>query len=286
MKVRSVGICVKPGEPSLAGLVRELEKWLVERGIEVWPDAEAGRFLGERAHLPQELAGRVELVIVLGGDGTLLAVARAVGERDVPILGVNLGTLGYLAETGRDELFPSLAAVLEGRFRVEERMRFEVRALRGEEDLGRFIALNDAVVANTAISRMVHLEARADGAEVTTYRADGLIVATPTGSTAYSLSAGGPLLLPTSEAIVLTPISAHTLTQRPLVLPGTSVVEIRVLDARGGQVRLTVDGQVGRDLVEGDRVCVRRSEHPARLLVPPDRNRFEVMRAKLGWGGR
>jgi NAD+ kinase len=286
MKVRSVGICVKPGEPSLAGLVRELEKWLVERGIEVWPDAEAGRFLGGRAHLPQDLAAHVDLVIVLGGDGTLLAVARALGERDVPILGVNLGTLGYLAETGRDELFPSLAAVLEGRFLVEERMRFEVLAIRGEADLGRFIALNDAVVANTAISRMVHLEARADGAEVTTYRADGLIVATPTGSTAYSLSAGGPLLLPTSEAIVLTPISAHTLTQRPLVLPGTSLVEIVVLDTRGGQVRLTVDGQVGRDLVEGDRVCVRRSAHPARLLVPPDRNRFEVMRAKLGWGGR
>jgi NAD+ kinase len=286
MKVRSVGICVKPGEPSLAGLVRELEKWLVERGIEVWPDAEAGRFLGGRAHLAQDLAARVDLVVVLGGDGTLLSVARALGERDVPILGVNLGTLGYLAETGRDELFPSLAAVLEGRFRVEERMRFEVLASHGEQDLGRFIALNDAVVANTAISRMVHLEARADGAEVTTYRADGLIVATPTGSTAYSLSAGGPLLLPTSEAIVLTPISAHTLTQRPLVLPGSSVVEIVVLDARGGQVRLTVDGQVGRDLVEGDRVCVRRSSHPALLLVPPDRNRFEVMRAKLGWGGR
>jgi NAD+ kinase len=286
MNVQSVGICVKPGEPDLADLVRELEKWLCDRGLAVLPDPEAARWTRADARLRGDLARQVDLIVVLGGDGTLLAVARAVGARDVPILGVNLGTLGFLAETGREELFPSLLAVLDNRFRIEERMRFDVSVVRDDEDLGAYIALNDAVVSNTALSRMVDLRTRVDGAEVGTYHADGLIVATPTGSTAYSLSAGGPLLLPSFEAMLLTPISPHALTQRPLVLPGSSVVELEVQASRGGEVHLTVDGQVGRALEEGDVVTVRRSEQPARLLVPPGRNRFEVMRKKLRWGER
>lgn len=286
MKVQSVGICVKPGEPELADLVRELEKWLRDRGLAVAPDPEAARWTEADARLRGDLAREVELIIVLGGDGTLLAVARAVASRDVPILGVNLGTLGFLAETGREEIFASLEAVLADRFEIEERMRFEVTVNREGDELGRFIALNDAVVSNTALSRMVDLRTRADGTDVATYHADGLIVATPTGSTAYSLSAGGPLLLPTVEAILLTPICPHALTQRPIVLPGHCEVEATVLDSRGGQVHLTVDGQVGRALEEGDVVKVVRAEHPARLFVPPGRNRFEVMRAKLRWGER
>lgn len=286
MEARAVGICVKPGERQLAGLVRELESWLEARGIRALPDPEAGRWTHAESRLRHDLAGEADFVVVLGGDGTLLAVARAIGERDVPILGVNLGTLGYLAETSREDLLPNLASVLADRFRSERRMRFDVRVLRGDEELGRFIALNDAVVSNTALSRMVHLETTADGEAVTTYHADGLIVATPTGSTAYSLSAGGPLMLPMAEAILLTPISPHTLTQRPLVLPPDLVVEVAVQASRGGQVQLTVDGQVGRPLEDGDRVRVQRSPHPARLLAPPGRNRFEAMRTKLGWGGR
>ncbi|HLB25401.1 MAG TPA: NAD(+)/NADH kinase, partial [Nitrospirota bacterium] len=225
-------------------------------------------------------------VVVLGGDGTLLAVARAIGDRDVPILGVNLGTLGFLAEIARGDLFSALEGVLAQRFRIEERMRLDVRVERGGAAASRTLALNDAVVSNTALSRMVHLETRADGAEVTTYHADGLIVATPTGSTAYSLSAGGPLVYPTMQALLLTPISAHTLTQRPLVLPETCEVQVRVREARGGRVHLTVDGQVGRELALGDRVTVRRAEWPTRLLVDPARSHFDVMRAKLRWGER
>jgi len=286
MQVSKVGLCVKPGEPELAQLVRELEKWLVDRGLAVFPDPEAGRWTRADGMLRGDLAREAELVVVLGGDGTLLAVARAIGNRAVPILGVNLGTLGFLAETGREELLPSLDAVLGGDFRVEERMRLDVEVRREGESLGSFLALNDAVVSNTALSRMLHLETRADGSEVTTYHADGLIVATPTGSTAYSLSAGGPLLLPNLEAILVTPISPHTLTQRPLVLPGDSEVELRVVDSRGGQVHLTVDGQVGRALEEDDVVVVRANAQPARFLVPPGRNRFEVMRTKLRWGER
>ena len=286
MDVRSVGICVKLGQRGLAGMVDGLEKWLGERGVEVLPDPEAGRWTNASGISRSELAQRADLVVVLGGDGTLLSVARAVGECDVPILGVNLGTLGFLTETAREDLFPTLEAVLEGHFVIEERMRFDVRVERDGRELGLFTALNDAVISNTALSRMVHLATRADGAEVTTYHADGLIIATPTGSTAYSLSAGGPLLLPTLQAIVVTPISPHTLTQRPLVLPETCVVEVYVEERRGGEVHLTVDGQEGRALDDEDLVTVRRSEHPARLLVPSDRNRFELMRAKLRWGER
>jgi NAD+ kinase len=286
MEIRRAGICVKPEQPQLADMIRALEKWLVERGIEAFPDPESGRWTEAPGLARGELAGRVDLVVVLGGDGTLLAVARAIGARDVPILGVNLGTLGFLAEIARDEIFPTLEAVLAGRFQIEERMRLDVSVDRDGRSLGRYLALNDAVISNTALSRLVHLETRADGAEVTTYRADGLIVATPTGSTAYSLSAGGPLVHPTMQALLLTPISAHTLTHRPLVLPEESEVQVRVSDARGGQVHLTVDGQVGRELVENDLVTVRRAANPARLLVDPARTRFDVLRAKLRWGER
>lgn len=286
MDVRAVGICVKPGERELAELVRELEKWLVDQGLEVLPDAEAGRWTRASGLRRGEIASRADLIVVLGGDGTLLSVTRALSDREAPILSVNLGTLGFLAEFAPEDLFPTLDSVLAGRFRIEKRMRFDVEVERAGEHLGRFTALNDAVIASTALSRMVYLKTYADGSEVTTYHGDGLIVATPTGSTAYSLSAGGPLLLSTADAIVLTPISPHSLTQRPLVLPGSCSVEVRVLDPRGGGVQLTVDGQVGRALEEGDVVRVRRAEHPACLLVPPDRNRFQVMRAKLRWGER
>jgi NAD+ kinase len=286
MKVRSIGVCVKPEQPQLADPVRALTKWASERGIEVVPDPEAGRWTGTQGTARHELAARVELIVVLGGDGTLLAVARASGRNSVPILGVNLGALGFLAEIDLGELFPTLEAVLEDRFRIEPRMRFEVSVERGGREIGRYLALNDAVIARTALSRMIDLETRADGVEVTTYHGDGLIVATPTGSSAYSLSAGGPLLVPSFEALVLTPICPHTLTQRPLVLAPGCEIAISVQDARGGEVHLTVDGQVGCELAERDRVTVRRSEWPAQLLVTKDRNRFQVMRTKLRWGAR
>jgi NAD+ kinase len=233
-----------------------------------------------------ELAGRVDLLIVLGGDGTLLAAARAVGERAVPLLGVNLGTLGFLAETSSDELYGALEQAFAGRLVVAARMRLQVEVERGGQVVARCLALNDAVIGKSALSRMIDLETRADGAFVTTYHSDGLIVATPTGSSAYSLSAGGPILLPEGESIVLTPICPHTLTQRPLVLPDHYRIEILVLDTRGGEVHLTVDGQVGVELEQGDRVIAARSVHPALLLASPHRSPFAVMREKLRWGER
>jgi len=286
MVIRSVGVCLKPNQPHLAGIVKDLQAWLVERGIDVVLGPQAATVTGSSGTLRSELVEKVDLMVVLGGDGTLLAVARAIGHHPVPILGVNLGTLGFLAETSSDELFEALEEVLAGGYLVEARMRLEVEVERDGETIGRFLALNDAVLARTALSRMVDLDVRADGAAVATYHADGLIVSTPTGSSAYSLSAGGPLMLPGVEAIVITPICPHTLAQRPLVLPQGCNVEVQHHDSRDGDVQLTVDGQVGTELSEGDLVRIRRSDHPTHLLVPPGRSRFDVMRAKLRWGER
>jgi NAD+ kinase len=286
MTIRTIGISLKPDQPQLGGLVHELEKWLRDRGIEVLLGEEAAKASGLPGMPRSELVDKVDLMVVLGGDGMLLAVARAIGERAVPVLGVNLGTLGYLAEISLDELFPTLEDVLAGSLRTETRMRLDVQAERDGREIGHYLALNDAVIARTALSRMIDLQTWADDVEVTTYHGDGLILATPTGSSAYSLSAGGPLLLPGIGAIVLTPICPHTLTQRPLVLPKVCQVVISVLDTRGGEVHLTVDGQVGCELQQGDRISVRASERPLQMLVPADRNRFEVMRNKLRWGAR
>ena len=286
VEFRCVGICVKPDQPQVAKRVAELDDWLRARGVEVLLDSQAGGWQGREGLELEELAARADLLVVLGGDGTILSAARAVGERPVPLLGVNLGTLGYLAETSSDELFDALEQAMAGRLVVARRMRIDVSVERGGRVASRNIALNDAVIGKSTLSRMIDLETRADDAYVTTYHADGLIVATPTGSSAYSLSAGGPLLLPDGASIVLTPICPHTLTQRPLVLPDSCRVEVLVRDTRGGEVHLTVDGQVGLQLEQGDRVWVVRSAHPALLLVSPGRSRFEVMREKLRWGER
>jgi NAD+ kinase len=286
VELQAVGICVKRDEPQVAERVATLEEWLHDRGVEVVLDREAARWVGRQGEALEEVAKRVDLLIVLGGDGTLLAAARAIGEREVPVLGVNLGTLGFLAETSSDELFEALEEAFAGRLVVAPRMRLQVEVERGGHVVERYLALNDAVIGKSALSRMIDLETRADGAFVTTYHSDGLIVATPTGSSAYSLSAGGPILLPEGESILLTPICPHTLTQRPLVLPDHYRIEILVLDTRGGDVHLTVDGQVGVELEQGDRVIAARSAHPARLLVSPHRSRFAVMREKLRWGER
>jgi NAD+ kinase len=286
MAIQTIGIALKTDQPRLGSVVRDIAKWLQDRGVELLIGPDASKVSGLSGMPLIELADKVDLMVVLGGDGTLLAVARAIGERAVPVLGVNLGTLGYLAEISLDELFPTLEGVLAGRLQTESRMRLDVHAERDGREIGRYLALNDAVIARTALSRMIDLKTWADDAEVTTYHADGLIAATPTGSSAYSLSAGGPLLLPGISAIVLTPICPHTLTQRPIVLPKMCQVVIEVLDMRGGEVHLTVDGQVGCQLQEGDRINVSASNRPLQMLVSADRNRFEVMRNKLRWGAR
>lgn len=285
MSITRVGVCLKPDQSRAEPLLRSLLTWFAERGIEVLCDDASAQLAGCAAVPREELADSVDLVVAMGGDGTLLSVARAVGTRNVPILGINLGTLGFLTEVGVDEMIPALEQVVAGKVNAESRLRLEVLVTRGGREAARFLALNDAVISKTALSRMIELMVYADDVAVTTYHADGLIVSTPTGSTAYSLSAGGPLLLPGSGVVVLTPICPHSLTQRPVVFPQAAVIDVEV-DTRGAQVVLTVDGQEGLALGEGDRVQIRKSPHPVHIIGSPFRNRYEILRAKLRWGQR
>ena len=285
MAIRRVGICLKHDSPQAASLVRSLHGWLCERAIEVGLDEQCASWCDGASETPAELAARCDLLVSLGGDGTLLAVARAADQHPVPILGVNLGTLGFLTEVNGDELFDALERLLVGEAEVVARMRLEVVVERAGRELARYQALNEAVVDKDSLSRMIDLPVSADGQAVTTYTADGLIVATPTGSTAYSLSAGGPLILPGTDVIVLTPICPHALTQRPLVLPQTARIDVNVRSRESG-VSLTVDGQEGLALQDGDRIQIARSPHPAHIVASPVRTRFDILRTKLHWGAR
>lgn len=283
--VRSVGVAIKPGDARALAAVRDLTKLLEIHRVRALLEPEAATAIGETGVPRAVLVREADLLVVLGGDGTLLSLARAAGDREVPILGINLGTLGFLAEVSIDEMGGAIERALSGEMAIERRMRLGIDLVRAGATPRCWIALNDAVLAKGASARIIDLEARADGQLVTTYHGDGLIVSTPTGSTAYSMSAGGPILLPGVASIVLTPICPHALTQRPLVLPDGAVVEL-VVHARGGDVQLSVDGQEGAALEEGDRVTVRRSPVPTLLVVPPNRSRFEVLRNKLRWGER
>ncbi len=286
MTIRTIGVCLKSDEPRAAGLVGRLMKWAEQREISVLLDEDAAQGT-ERPGLPRpEVCAAADLIVAFGGDGTLLSVARSTGTRRVPILGVNLGSLGFLTEINRDEMEECLDRVVGGELSIETRMRLEVRVERAGSQIAHYLALNDVVITKTALSRMIDLVAYADGLKVTTYHADGLIISTPTGSTAYSLSAGGPLLMPGLEAIALTPICPHSLTQRPVVLPQQTAIEVEVRLTRGGQATLTVDGQEGIELHDGDRVLTQRSEHPIDIVASPFRSRFEIMHEKLRWGAR
>lgn len=283
--VRTVGIFAKPNAAGAAQLVPELLRWLKARGIAVRLDQQTAVYAGPGENgLPRsEVPSGCDLAIVLGGDGTLLSAARAVGHRGVPLFAVNLGGLGFLTAITVDDLYPELERSLAGNFTMTRRKMLAVAHRRGEETLAAYQALNDVVVAKTAIARIVDLEAWAGGSFVCAYKADGLIVATPTGSTAYSLSAGGPIVFPTVNAICLTPICPHTLTNRPLILPGDLVLRIV---CQGSEAFLTVDGQLGAPLKEGDAVECRVSDFDVLLVRPPQKTFFDVLRQKLKWGER
>jgi NAD+ kinase len=234
------------------------------------------------------LASGVDMVLVLGGDGTLLSMADCIGDAKsgIPILGVNFGSLGFLTEITLPELYPSLEAALDGRAHVESRMMLRSTTERDGRTLAQLIALNDAVITKTARSRMIDLSVSVGDEFVTRVRADGLIIATPTGSTAYNLAAGGPIVHPNVDALILTPIAPHTLTNRPVVIPATSAVRVQPNMEERDEVFVTFDGQAGFQLQAGDEITVRRAETPLRLIRPSTRSYFEVLRTKLKWGGR
>jgi NAD+ kinase len=284
--IKVVGVISKPGIPHASSILSDLVAWWKKRGVEMRLDHESARYLGSSDGLAREQVPEgAQLVIVLGGDGTLLAAARAVAGREIPILPVNLGGLGFLTAVTLDQLYPELECALCGEQRVVARRMLHGEVQRDGKTVASYEALNDIVIGKTQIARMIDLETYVDGQYVSTFKADGLIVATPTGSTAYSLSAGGPILFPALAAICITPVCPHMLTNRPVLVPDTSVIEI-VCKAPRKESYLTVDGQVGEPLIENDRVVCRSSENRVHLIRPPNMFFFDVLRQKLKWGER
>ncbi len=285
LQLKTIGVVVGPQKPEALAVVCDLRDWCDEQGIELRaanPVAEQVR-CAPLAESNGELSEDLDLVVVLGGDGTMLGAARLVGARQIPVLGVNFGWLGYLTEFTLDEMFPALSDLRAGNCLVERRMMIDVILKRGAEVVAAHRALNDVVVNKATPARMIELECYINEMLVNGFRADGMIVATPTGSTAYSLSAGGPIVYPSMSAIILTPICPHTLSNRPVVVPGESVVDL-VFKRAEEELMLTIDGQLGIELRLDDRITLRRSHTTFNLVRPTNRNYFEVLRTKLKWG--
>jgi NAD+ kinase len=283
--IKTVGIVSKPGVEAAGVVVPKLIEWLHGRGIVIRLDEETASYCGVAGLPRDQVTEGCDLVVVLGGDGTLLSAARAIGRREIPLFPVNLGGLGFLTAITVEELFPELERAFRGEHRIAKRRLLTTELVRQGEVVARYEALNDAVVAKTSIARMIDLEAHVDNQFVCAYKADGLIISTPTGSTAYSLSAGGPIIFPAVPAICLTPICPHTLTNRPVIVPETSLIRVTSRAPDEGAF-LTIDGQVGGPIREGDTLVCRSSNYTLRLIRPPRMMFFDVLRQKLKWGER
>ncbi len=284
---RTVGIVSRPRQAEIASVAPKLIEWLEAKGLAVLYDHETSSCLtnGGRERSREELASAVDLLIVLGGDGTLLSAARSLGDHPVPILPVNLGGLGFLTSVTLADLYEILEDVLAGRSRVSLRTLLDTHVVREGKVAAGHRALNDVVLNKGALARIIDLKLHVDGDYVCSYKADGLILSTPTGSTAYSLAAGGPIVYPKVAAFVITPICPHALTNRPLVIPDTSRVDIR-FRAGDEPVFLTIDGQVGVELQPTDKISVAKATHPLRLVRPARKTYYEILRNKLKWGER
>ena len=288
--MQRIGVVAKQRLQPAAEVLTALVAWLQDRGVEIVYELETAALARDSTHRSlsrEELPNAVDLIVVLGGDGTLLSMADRIGQagREIPILGVNFGSLGFLTEIRIDELYPSLESVLNGTARFDERLMLQAEVHRGGHPFDRRVVLNDVVFTKGVLSRMIELSVSVSSRFVTRVKADGLIIASPTGSTAYNLAAGGPIVHPIVDALVLTPIAPHTLTNRPVVIPGASTVEVQP-HVDGSEVFVTYDGQAGYPLRDGDMVNVRRADRPLRLVKAPARTYFEVLREKLKWGER
>jgi NAD+ kinase len=288
--IKRIGIVIKPHQPDALRTICELVTWLDERGIELvgGPEIERERVEHETgcaiSELPHDqIAASADLMLVLGGDGTMIATARMVGDREVPVLGINYGGLGYLAEFRIEELYHALESILSSNFRLDKRVMLDVELKRGDQSITRNRVLNDVVINKSALARIIEIEAYLNRHFVNGFRADGLIISTPTGSTAYNLSAGGPVIFPSMNAVVITPICPFTLSNRPIVVPDDATIEL-LLKTDQEEVTLTLDGQVGFDLNVEDRVVIRKSNVTFNLVQPSNRNYFDVLRDKLRWG--
>lgn len=284
--IQRVGIISKPGRSDIPPLVNQLFGWFGERSIAIRIDKVTADYVGRsdgvrRAHV----ADGCDLLVVLGGDGTLLSAARGVGDAEIPILAVNLGGLGFMMTTGPNELAVALEDVIEGDYELDRRMVIAAEVERGGETISSFFALNDIVVTKAAVARLLHLEAYADDEYICAYLSDGLIISTPTGSTAYSLAAGGPVMVPAVSAICLTPICPHTISNRSVVLQATARIAVKVSGGDDNNF-LSVDGQVGVKLGPNDRVRVWKADHSVKIIQPRSVRFFDVLRTKMGWGER
>ncbi len=284
--IKTVGIISKPNSAEASDLVPELIKWLDGRGIAIRLDENTACYAGAGSGIPRaDVPEGCDLIIVLGGDGTLLSAARAIGKREIPLFPVNLGGLGFLTAIAIDDIYEELQRAFRGENRIAKRRMMSTEVVRNGQTIATYDALNDAVLTKSALARMIDLETYVDEQFVCTYKADGLIIATPTGSTAYSLSAGGPIIFPSVPAICLTPICPHMLTNRPVLVPETSVIRI-LSHGPDESVYLTIDGQVGNPIRDGDAIVCRSSNYSLRLVRPPHMMFFDVLRQKLKWGER
>lgn len=283
---KAVGIASKPNKPEVAHIMPHLMEWLRERSYAFVVDPETAPYASGVEVVSRQQMGerKLEFVIVLGGDGTLLSAARAVARAGIPILGVNLGALGFLTEVSLEDLYPTLDSIDRGSCELDVRSMVHCEVARGGSTIASFDALNDVVVGKGTIARLNHCDVYIDNVFVSRYQADSLIVSTPTGSTAYSLAAGGPILMPNVESFVVTPVSAHSLTHRPLVVRDSSRIEIVVMTG-DEEAYLSIDGQAGMPMLDGDRVHCRKSEHQVKLLHTKG-TFFDVLRTKLKWGQR
>ena len=287
--IKTVGVIVKPNHEEAWKTACELSDWLETRGIELvgkprvqGENLDAGQCVIDEV-TDEKFAEESDLIVVLGGDGTMISTARLVGDSDALVLGINYGSLGYLTDFRIEEMFPALEAIFEGEYEIDRRVMLHAEHWRGDEMLASGRVLNDVVINKAALARIIEIDVSLNELFVNSFRADGLIVATPTGSTAYNLSAGGPIIYPSMNAVVLTPICPFTLTNRPIVIPDDAMIELRLEKENEGVV-LTLDGQIGYTMKTDDRVRIRKSRATFNLVQPANRNYFDVLRNKLKWG--
>jgi len=284
MKIKKVGIVANVEKENIAEFARALKTWLEGQKIKVVLEANIAAAIGKNGGFKvADLADHVDLIAVLGGDGTLLRTARYVADRNVPIVGINMGTFGYLTEVNLNETYAALELILKGDFLTEKRMMLDVKVHRGNKVIGSGIVLNDVVINRGNLSRIVELEISVDNQYLTTYKSDGLIVSTPTGSTAYSLSAGGPIVFPGKDLIIINPICPHTLSNRPIIFPENADLQITLWSKESGAT-VTLDGQESYRINAGDNMTIRKSKYVTRLVLSPHRGYAEILRSKLGWG--
>jgi NAD+ kinase len=284
MKSKSIGILTKPKFPEVKGTLQDVVNWLRYRNINVILGQTAATLLGEQGgYQDVQLSSKADVLLVLGGDGTMLNAARLAAERSIPILGVNMGGLGFLTEVRLESLYPSLERVFANDYVLDERLMLRIHIHRNGETVAQGVVLNDVVISKGTLARMIELKIAIEGRFVTNLRSDGLIVSSPTGSTAYSLSAGGPIIDPAVQSLILTPVCPHTLTHRPLIVPGKDKIDLTLTSTDPGAMA-TLDGQVGVPITQGDTVTIQTSENRTRLIRFPESNYYDVLREKLKWG--